>query len=232
MYIYLFLDINRNKNELSASKSTSKDKEQYQKTPQDDIHADFPLVDDEQNAEDEQKNDNDKMNDNDMDNDDEENDGIDLNNTLFAGSKLMKSSFVDNYQKSLRHEVFTYNDINELNPDNINNINSSKNEEEKINNNNNNNIKVNNKKKYEMDDIINDNQLSKYAKRKLKKYRKLGNLIERSRDSDLCIVTMPFPRAEYTSYEYMKILQSLTPKNMNNLIFVRGNQDQVLTFAL
>merc|ERR1719242_146476 len=77
-----------------------------------------------------------------------------------------------------------------------------------------------------------EDNVSKYARRKLKKYRKLGSFIERSRDSDLCIVTMPFPRAEYTSYEYMRILQSLRPADMNNLIFVRGNQDQVLTFSL
>eukprot|EP00483_Globobulimina_turgida_P005929 UN05939 len=77
-----------------------------------------------------------------------------------------------------------------------------------------------------------DKLVSQYAKRKLRKYKKLGELIERSRGSDLCVVTMPFPRSEYTSYEYRKILQSLTPKHMNNLIFVRGNQDQVLTFAL
>merc|ERR1719378_768654 len=81
-------------------------------------------------------------------------------------------------------------------------------------------------------DIMTDNQVSDYAKRKLKKYKKLGSFIERSRSSDLCIVTMQFPRAEYTSYEYMRILQSLRPKKMNNLIFVRGNQDQVLTFSL
>eukprot|EP00483_Globobulimina_turgida_P004670 UN04679 len=142
---------------------------------------------------------------------------VDLNNTLFSGSKLTKSSYVDNYQKSLRHEVFTYDHIDDLNP--------LKNEEVKK-------LKNEIKTKYAMDEIVNDEHLSKYAKRKLKKYKKLGELIERSRDSDLCIVTMPFPRAEYTSYEYMKILQSLTPKNMNNLIFVRGNQDQVLTFAL
>merc|ERR1712130_880773 len=137
-------------------------------------------------------------------------DVIDLNNTLFSGSKLMKSSFVDNYQKSLKHEVFTYDHLDDLNP-----MNDSKKYKKN---------KSRSNSKNEMDDILNDHKLSKY--------RKLGQLIERSRDSDLCIVTMPFPRAEYTSYEYMKILQSLTPNNMNNLLFVRGNQDQVLTFAL
>ena len=163
-----------------------------------------------------------------MDNDDD--DAI-INNTLFE-TKLEKSSYVDNYHKSLRHEVFTYDHIDDLNPD--------KQDEQKTNGASTNGAQSaqtsesrrKNRMKHELNHILNDNQISKYAKRKLKKYMKLGQLIERSRDSDLCIVTMPFPRAEYTSYEYMKILQSLTPANMNNIIFVRGNQDQVLTYAL
>ena len=166
---------------------------EYSKTPMDDGLADFPLVDDEENKED-------------------VSDNVDLNNTLFSGSKLMVSSFVKQGQKSLRHEVFTYDHIDDLNPDKMDKRKQSK--------------------ESEMDEIMCDEKLSSYAKRKLKKYRKLGELIERSKTSDLCIVTMPFPRAEYTSYEYMKILHSLTPKAMDNLIFVRGNQDQVLTFAL
>merc|ERR1712129_49539 len=140
-----------------------------------------------------------------------------LNNTLFSGSKLMVSSFVKQGQKSLRHEVFTYDHIDDLNPDKAD---AKKAESKKS------------PQEQEVDAIMADVRLSIYAKRKLKKYRKLGELIERSKGSELCIVTMPFPRAEYTSYEYMKILQSLAPKAMNNLIFVRGNQDQVLTFAL
>eukprot|EP00486_Rosalina_sp_Unknown_P015562 CAMPEP_0201595232 /NCGR_PEP_ID=MMETSP0190_2-20130828/192300_1 /ASSEMBLY_ACC=CAM_ASM_000263 /TAXON_ID=37353 /ORGANISM="Rosalina sp." /LENGTH=534 /DNA_ID=CAMNT_0048055141 /DNA_START=763 /DNA_END=2370 /DNA_ORIENTATION=- len=207
--------------------SSPRSKDGYQKTPQDDIEADFPLV------EDDKKTQQDAM-------DDDDDDAI-INNTLFE-TKLQKSSYVDNYHKSLRHEVFTYDHIDDLNPD------KQDNEEHKTNgahshsntktNTNTNGVHISseqrrmNRMKHEMNDMLNDNQISKYAKRKLKKYMKLGQLIERSRDSDLCIVTMPFPRAEYTSYEYMKILQSLTPNNMNNIIFVRGNQDQVLTYAL
>merc|ERR1712113_899865 len=134
-------DMTGNKPELSNSKSNSKE---YSKTPLDDVDADLPLVDDDQNNEqkneqknDKNTNDNNHLNVNDINgiNGVNDEDGIDLNNTLFAGSKLMKSSFVDNYQKSLRHEVFTYNDINELNPDhpayNDSNMNSA--EEEKVN---------------------------------------------------------------------------------------------------
>jgi len=194
-----------NNPEIEKSKSRSPHPD---KSPRDDIDADFPLVEDQDI--DHNKNEEKKQS--------EHLDVIDLNNTLFSGSKLMKSSFVDNYQKSLKHEVFTYDHLDDLNP-----MNDSKKYKKN---------KSRSNSKNEMDDILNDRKLSKYAKNKLTKYRKLGQLIERSRDSDLCIVTMPFPRAEYTSYEYMKILQSLTPNNMNNLLFVRGNQDQVLTFAL
>lgn len=163
-----------------------------------------------------------------MDNDDD--DAI-INNTLFE-TKLEKSSYVDNYQKSLRHEVFTYDHIDDLNPDKNGKEVQFKNGRNGKNGAHDPDLRRKNRMKHELDDMLNDNQISKYAKRKLKKYMKLGQLIERSRDSDLCIVTMPFPRAEYTSYEYMKILQSLTPSDMNNVIFVRGNQDQVLTYAL
>lgn len=70
-----------------------------------------------------------------------------------------------------------------------------------------------------------------FAKKKLIKYKKLGKLIEQSRSSELCIVTMPFPRAEYTWFEYTKIIEALSPRDMP-MVFVRGNQNQVLTFAL
>eukprot|EP00484_Ammonia_sp_Unknown_P018199 CAMPEP_0197031262 /NCGR_PEP_ID=MMETSP1384-20130603/10322_1 /TAXON_ID=29189 /ORGANISM="Ammonia sp." /LENGTH=1120 /DNA_ID=CAMNT_0042460769 /DNA_START=114 /DNA_END=3476 /DNA_ORIENTATION=+ len=190
----------------------------YAKTPQDDVDADFPLVEDDMDQ---------KKGGLDGDDDPDMQEDIDLTNTLFSGSKLMKSSYVDNYHKSLRHEVFTYDDITDLNPDNNVNVsaNAKSSDEEKDG-------FQQRRMKKEMESIFKDEKLSQYAKRKLAKYATLGRLIERSRDSDLCIVTMPFPRAQYTSYEYMKILQSLSPNSMNNLIFVRGNQDQVLTFAL
>merc|ERR1719242_446518 len=152
---------------------------------------------------------------------------IDLNNTLLKGSKLMVSSYVDVHsrQRSLRHEVFTYNHIEDMvKEDTPNHLNSKQEKDGRQ--------KKENEKGDLSIDVMYDHQVSDYARRKLKKYKKLGTFIERSRSSDLCIVTMPFPRAEYTSYEYMRILQSLRPKNMNNLIFVRGNQDQVLTFSL
>ena len=174
--------------------NNNKEERSYSKTPRDDIDADISLVEADKNQQSEIRKD-------------------EMNNTLFSGSKLLKSSFVDNYQKSLRHEVFTYDHIDDLNP--------SKKTKEEIN-----------KNDQKVDDIKNDSKISKYAQRKLKKYQKLRKLIEKSRDSDLCFVTMPFSRAEHTKYEYMKILESLTPQSMDNLIFVRGNQDQVLTFAL
>ena len=73
--------------------------------------------------------------------------------------------------------------------------------------------------------------ISLFAKKKLIKYKKLGKLIEQSRSSELCIVTMPFPRAEYSWFEYTKIIEALSPLDMP-MVFVRGNQNQVLTFAL
>lgn len=183
----------------AATHSPTPSKE-YSKTPMDDVDADFPLVDDEENKAQAEET-------------AAEVENVDLTNTLFSGSKLMVSSFVKQGQKSLRHEVFTYDHIDDLNPDKADKQRAQRPSEE--------------------DAIMSDEKLSSYAKRKLKKYRKLGELVgAKSRTSDLCIVTMPFPRAEYTSYEYMKILHSLTPKAMDNLIFVRGNQDQVLTFAL
>ena len=206
------------------------------KTPRDDVLVDKPLTDDEEKG-DYPENDDYPENNGDtasgqhppvgheggpVSPEQAEAEGIDLNNTLIKGSKLMVSSYVDTHsrQRSLRHEVFTYDHIDDLNPEST--------PTKPITN-----SKTKGRKKEEsesVDDV--DENVSKYAKRKLRKYRKLGRFIERSRDSDLCIVTMPFPRAEYTSYEYMRILQSLRPKNMNNLVFVRGNQDQVLTFSL
>ena len=82
------------------------------------------------------------------------------------------------------------------------------------------------------DDIMNDNNLSDFAKKKIKKYKILGKIIKKkSKNSELCIVTMPFPRNQYTWYEYLKIIECLSPKDIP-IIFIRGNQDQVLTFAL
>jgi len=194
------------------------------KTPRDDVLADKPLTEDEEKTTDDQvaaAAEQRQPEGNPASPEQAAEQGIDLNNTLFKGSKLMVSSYVDMHsrQRSLRHEVFTYDHIDDLNPDNMK-VGVSISESKKL--------KGSDK---EEEDMKEDN-VSKYARRKLRKYRKLGRLIERSKDSDLCIVTMPFPRAEYTSYEYMRILQSLRPKSMNNLIFVRGNQDQVLTFSL
>eukprot|EP01084_Bolivina_argentea_P304053 525041_1 len=124
--------------------SSSKDVE-YDKVPMDDADADYPFVQDME----EQKQDDGEAN-GVMEED------IDLNNTLFSGSKLMKSSYVDNYHKSLRHEVFTYDHIDDLNPMSEANLSKKRQRKEKAN-------------KKEMDDILNDERISKYAKRKLKK---------------------------------------------------------------
>mmetsp|Transcript_46871 Transcript_46871/g.77821 ORF Transcript_46871/g.77821 Transcript_46871/m.77821 type:complete len:1034 (+) Transcript_46871:38-3139(+) len=195
--------------EADASKKTV----QHEKTPHDDVDADFPLIDNDNDNDDD---DDDDRKGADTEDTDHETAAADIHNTFFQ-SKLPKSSYMDQKYKakSLRHEVFTYDDISDLNPDNQHH-----------------NHAKSTYAQQEMYDILHDAKITDYARRKLMKYMKLGQCIARSRDSALCVVTMPFPKSEYTSYEYSKILQCLTPKNMSNLIFVRGNQDQVLTFAL
>eukprot|EP01084_Bolivina_argentea_P066428 121081_1 len=87
------------------------------------------------------------------------------------------------------------------------------------------------------DEIINiqgiNYSISEFGLKKIRKYAKIGKLIKKySTKSKLCIITMPFPRKEYLWCEYYKIIQLLSPNNDVPAMFVRGNQTQVLTFAL
>merc|ERR1719242_268638 len=92
------------------------------KAPRDDVLADQPLsaVEDDEKVDPE-------TNGVDPDGDDgppspsspSKEEAVDLNNTLFSGSKLMVSSFVDVHsrQRSLRHEVFQYDHIEDMDHD-------------------------------------------------------------------------------------------------------------------
>ena len=62
------------------------------------------------------------------------------------------------------------------------------------------------------------------------RYRRIGKSIARhSNDADLCLLTMPYPRDEFKWWEFERILDDLTPKDVPT-IFVRGTEHQVLTF--
>ncbi len=76
-----------------------------------------------------------------------------------------------------------------------------------------------------------EKEISAFGVKKLKKYHRLGELVNQSRNSELTIVTMPFPRPQYKWWEYEQIIKYLSPPGMN-ILFVRGNQRQMLTFAL
>ena len=73
--------------------------------------------------------------------------------------------------------------------------------------------------------------VSNFAKRKLSTYKKIGKIVEKKcqeYDTGLCILTLPFPRKKYEWWEYAAIVNQLMPKRVPT-IFVRGNQDQLLT---
>merc|ERR1719242_2819420 len=98
----------------------------------------------------------------------EEEEAVDLNNTLFPGSKLMVSSFVDVHsrQRSLRHEVFTYDHIEDLDPD------KGQKDEHGLRDRQKERVKEQRNDKLEEKHQREDN-VSKYARRKLRKYKKL-----------------------------------------------------------
>merc|ERR1712013_729960 len=74
--------------------------------------------------------------------------------------------------------------------------------------------------------------LSEFARAKIEAYQGIGALIRQySRDAQLCIVTLPFPRLDYRWWEYQKIIQELTPTDAP-IMFVRGNQEQILCYTL
>jgi len=75
-----------------------------------------------------------------------------------------------------------------------------------------------------------DYKLSEFARAKIEAYQGIGGLIKRySAGAQLCIVTLPFPRLDYRWWEYQKIIQELTPADAP-IIFVRGNQEQILCY--
>merc|ERR1712190_233063 len=74
-------------------------------------------------------------------------------------------------------------------------------------------------------------KVSEFAVSKMEKYKRVGETIERySKDAKLCLITMPYPRKKFEWWEFSHIIHDLTPKEVPS-IFVRGTQDQVLTFA-
>jgi len=74
-------------------------------------------------------------------------------------------------------------------------------------------------------------KVSEFAISKLAKYKRVGETIEKySKEARLCLITMPYPRKKFEWWEFSHIIHDLTPKDVPS-IFVRGTQDQVLTFA-
>eukprot|EP00484_Ammonia_sp_Unknown_P019247 CAMPEP_0197034636 /NCGR_PEP_ID=MMETSP1384-20130603/12685_1 /TAXON_ID=29189 /ORGANISM="Ammonia sp." /LENGTH=991 /DNA_ID=CAMNT_0042464585 /DNA_START=32 /DNA_END=3007 /DNA_ORIENTATION=- len=76
-------------------------------------------------------------------------------------------------------------------------------------------------------------KISEFAHQKIIKYRRVGRTIEKySKDAKLCLLTMPYPRAKFKWWEYSHIIHDLTPKNHDQkTLFIRGTQEQVLTFC-
>jgi amino acid transporter len=74
-------------------------------------------------------------------------------------------------------------------------------------------------------------KVSHFAKDKIIKYKRVGQTIQQnSRDAALCLLTMPYPRTKYKWWEYAQCISDLTPDGIPT-VFVRGTQDQLLTFC-
>jgi len=74
-------------------------------------------------------------------------------------------------------------------------------------------------------------KVSEFAHKKMQMYRRVGQTIEQySKDAKLCLITMPYPRKKFEWWEYSHIINDLTPKNVTTM-FIRGTQEQVLTFC-
>jgi len=83
----------------------------------------------------------------------------------------------------------------------------------------------------QVDDARRRRKVSQFAKEKILKYRHVGQTIEKhSKDAQMCFITMPYPRVKFAWYEYSQIIHDLTPKDIPT-VFVRGTQEQVLTFS-
>jgi len=80
-------------------------------------------------------------------------------------------------------------------------------------------------------EALRNRTVSQFAREKIRKYRRVGKTIEKySQDAKLCLLTMPYPRVKFEWFEYGQIIHDLTPKDIPT-IFVRGTQEQVLTFC-
>merc|ERR1719410_85043 len=76
-----------------------------------------------------------------------------------------------------------------------------------------------------------ERKVSEFAHKKMRMYRRVGRTIEQhSKDAKLCLITMPYPRKKFNWWEYSHIIHDLTPKNVTTM-FIRGTQEQVLTFC-
>jgi len=86
-------------------------------------------------------------------------------------------------------------------------------------------------KEQEVDDAEgHKRKVSEFAHKKMRMYRRVGRTIEKySKDAALCLITMPYPRKKFNWWEYSHIIHDLTPKNVTTM-FIRGTQEQVLTF--
>jgi len=74
-------------------------------------------------------------------------------------------------------------------------------------------------------------KMSLFAQGKIAKYRRVGNTISNySSDAKMCLLTMPYPRDKFEWWEYAQVIHDLTPQDIPT-VFVRGTQDQVLTFC-
>jgi len=74
-------------------------------------------------------------------------------------------------------------------------------------------------------------KMSLFAQGKIAKYRRVGNTISNySADAKMCLLTMPYPREKFEWWEYAQVIHDLTPRDIPT-VFVRGTQDQVLTFC-
>eukprot|EP01083_Nonionella_stella_P113987 336540_1 len=65
--------------------------------------------------------------------------------------------------------------------------------------------------------------VSEFGFKKIRQYKAIGKLIKKhSKQSKLCIITMPFPRKQYLWWEYHNIIQCLSPSQDVPVMFVRG----------
>merc|ERR1711972_627049 len=87
-------------------------------------------------------------------------------------------------------------------------------------------------KEQEVDDAEgHKRKMGEFAHKKMRMYRRVGRTIEKySKDAKLCLITMPYPRKKFNWWEYSHIIHDLTPKNVTTM-FIRGTQEQVLTFC-